>query len=238
MNPTQRREALVLLERDAWLASLPGALRERVLSHATVRSYASGQAIDTRSDSASGLAAVLEGHVSLLRHAKGEAPLLVHVAGPGCWIGEPALSAAAAPLLSAHARDRVRVLLLTGSACARIAAGDPRFATACASLVLERYRFLLRLLDETIHLSPDQRLRRRLVELADACRERGARDGAAVQLDLSQSELAGIIGLSRQRLNAQLRKLEDEGWLELGSRRIHVLHPARLRATTRPGGGR
>jgi CRP-like cAMP-binding protein len=60
-------------------------------------------------------------------------------------------------------------------------------------------------------------------------------DGQAVVLNLSQSELAGLIGSSRQKLNGRLRRLQEEGWIELGPRRIRVLDPGGLRATAAGG---
>ena len=50
-------------------------------------------------------------------------------------------------------------------------------------------------------------------------------------LDHSQAELATLVGLSRQKLNARLRVLQDEGLVTASARCITVLDPATLRAS-------
>jgi DNA-binding GntR family transcriptional regulator len=50
-------------------------------------------------------------------------------------------------------------------------------------------------------------------------------------LDLTQSQLGAMVGLSRPKLNARLRALQREGWVELRPRGIRVLDAPGLRAT-------
>jgi hypothetical protein len=50
-------------------------------------------------------------------------------------------------------------------------------------------------------------------------------------LILTHAEPAAMVGLSRPRLNARLRALQNEGWVELRSRRLRVLDADGLRAT-------
>ena len=97
--------------------------------------------------------------------------------------------------------------------------------------MLARIPILVRYLAASLRLSPDHRLRLRLADLADTKRAQTTTDGPAVLLDRSRSELAEIIGLSRQMLNRRLKRLEEEGWVEFAQRRVRVLDAGGLRAT-------
>jgi CRP/FNR family transcriptional regulator, cyclic AMP receptor protein len=132
---------------------------------------------------------------------------------------------------TAVAMTSVQAFVLPKAAFDRIVDEEPRYYPHFARIVLERFHIVMRFLAESLRLSPDHRLRLRLADLADTKRAQTASDGPAVLLDLSQSELAGLIGLSRQKLNGRLKRLEEEGWVELAPRRIRVLDPGGLRAT-------
>jgi len=77
-----------------------------------------------------------------------------------------------------------------------------------------------------------QRLARRLLAQA------GTADPmmrVEVELRLSQSGLAQMLGASRSKVNAELRRLEQEGLLRLGYRRLYLLDVQRLCALAGPG---
>ncbi len=64
------------------------------------------------------------------------------------------------------------------------------------------------------------RVAARLVELAERFGERTA-DGLRINLPLSQDELAGWTGSSREAVTKALRTLREEGWIQTG--RLHVI---------------
>jgi CRP-like cAMP-binding protein len=235
MNEQQQQSIARLLRQGTWFGGLPKALQDRILSRAVVRSFAKGQIVQLEERESAGLIAVLEGQVSVLRHVSDDEPALIHVGGPGFWFGEVGVLLGEPTLVTAVAQRPLRALILSKGEFDRIIADEPRHYAAFARIALERYGILLRYLAETLRLSPDFRLRLRLADLADIRRSQTSAAGQAVELDLSQSELAGLIGLSRQKLSGRLRRLRDEGWVELGPRRIRVLNPSGLRATAAHG---
>jgi CRP/FNR family cyclic AMP-dependent transcriptional regulator len=235
MNEVQRQAIGTLLRQGAWFGSLPPALQERILAKADVRTFAKGQVIQHEDAHSAGFMVVLEGQVSLLRHVSDDEPVLIHVGGPGFWFGEVGVLLEGSTLVTAIAQSPLRVLVLAKTEFERIVAEEPRYYAEFARLALERLRILMRYLAETIRLSPDYRLRLRLADLAETQRSQTKAEGTSVLLDLSQSELAGIIGLSRQKLSGRLRRLQEEGWVELAPRRIRVLNPSGLRATAADG---
>jgi CRP-like cAMP-binding protein len=239
MDEQRKTEIGAFLRQGAWFGGLPVALQECILSRAILRTFAKGRVVQFEEGPALGLIAILEGQVLILRHvSEGDEPALIHVGGPGFWFGEAAVLMDKGTLVTAVAQSAVKALILPKAEFDRIVDDEPRYYPAFARIAFERYRLLMRFLAETLRLSPDFRLRLRLADLADLADASGTQtilDGKAVTLDMSQSELAGIIGLSRQKLNVRLRQLQEEGWVELGPRRIRVLDPAGLRATAISG---
>jgi len=177
-----------------------------------------------------GLVAVLAGQVAMVRHVGDGEPALIHVATPGFWFGDSGVLAGAA-VVSAIAQTAVRAVLVPAREVERILADEPRYYPCFFENSLVRLKMLLRYFAETARLSPEYRLRLRLADLADLRRGEQAVPGRAVELGISQAELAQIVGLSRQRLNARLKALQKEGWIALGPRRIRVLDPNGLRAS-------
>jgi CRP-like cAMP-binding protein len=54
--------------------------------------------------------------------------------------------------------------------------------------------------------------------------------GKAVEISVSQTEISQMLGYTRQVVNRELRRLADEGVLDLSYMRIRVLQPQRLRS--------
>lgn len=71
------------------------------------------------------------------------------------------------------------------------------------------------------------RVARRLVELADRFGERSD-TGVRITLPLSQEELAGWTGSSREAVAKALQVFRTRGWIETARREITILDPAEL----------
>ena len=231
MEERTRHEVGAFLRQGAWFEGLPAALQDRILRRSAVRKFVKGQMFQVEDSRSAGLIAVLQGRVLMLRHVGEDEPALIHVGGPGFWFGEMGVLLGDRTLVTAVAQTPVRALVLPKPEFDRIVAEEPRHYPAFARIAFERYRLALRFLAEARRLSPDDRLRLRLADLAEIRRLETTVTGPAVDLDLSQSELARIVGLSRQKLNGRLRRIQEEGWVELGPRRIRVLDSDGLRAT-------
>jgi CRP-like cAMP-binding protein len=152
-------------------------------------------------------------------------------------------------------REVVLAIIDAGEVFGEIALldGDPRTADAtalsdCDLLVIDRRDFipflerrsdlcmrLLKLLSQRLRQTDDQieaalferldtRLARALMRLASSA-STPAPDGP-VQLNVSQHELAGMIGATRERVNKQLHAWQRDGLVELGKRLI-VIRDAR-----------
>jgi len=230
MHDRQRQEIGAYLRQGEWFSDLPHALQDLILRRAVLRSFAKGEIVQLEDRPTSGLVVVLEGQVSMMRYVSDGEPALIHVGEPGFWFGELGLLTGDAAV-TAIALTGVKTLVLPKVEFDRIVDEEPCYYPCFAQLLFERTRIIVRFLAESLRLSPDYRQRLRLADLADTKRAQTTSDGRAVLLELTQSDLAGLVGLSRQKLNGRLKRLRDEGWVELAPRRIRVLDPNGLRAT-------
>lgn len=91
-------------------------------------------------------------------------------------------------------------------------------------LLSRLYRGMDGLLGRMVHLMSGSARSRLLYELIIECRRFGQRqkDGSC-RLDLSETELAGRSGLSRETISREIRKVKDEGLLAVDHLGIHIL---------------
>ena len=75
------------------------------------------------------------------------------------------------------------------------------------------------------------RVARRLLELVDRYGESEGADVMRISLSLTQDELAGWTGASREAVSKALREFRDRGWITTGRRSIIVLDVEALRAS-------
>ena len=213
--------------RRGLVRGLTPALQDTILARAIVRSFNKGQVVSLEETAAKGLFAVLEGHVRLVRDLGAGEEALLHVAEPGFWFGEFAVMTGRPTVVTALAHSPVRALVLSKTHFDQIVADEPRYYAEFARLAFERYEALLHVLSEAHGLSPESRLRRRLAAMARQ-RQQDQPSGDAPIIDVSQADLARMVGISRQTLNVLLGKLHELGLVDAGFRRIRVLDSARL----------
>jgi CRP-like cAMP-binding protein len=221
MNLTARD--IGLLRAGPWFAGLAQPLQDLILASAEMRSYRKGEVIIRGGEPGRGMGAVLEGQVHLTRSIGNGADALVDVGHPGTWFGVyGALSGGRASIGGLVAASPVRAAFLPREAFENIVADEPRHFRAFASVLMQRYAQMFRYLGEAKGLVPEERLRSRLLELA---RTRSATVTGihAVEIAISQAELAKLVGMSRQSVSSLLTRLERRGLIEIGFRSIRVL---------------
>jgi CRP-like cAMP-binding protein len=223
----KKSEIQRFLSAGEWFGGLSAPLQELILSRSIVRKYAKGQVISVEESPPDFLFAVLEGTVYMVRDVGGGEESLIHVGEPGFWHGAVYLLTGSNTVATVLAHTPVRALILSKAQFDRILAEDPRHYAAFAKLALDRYRVLVTMLAEIRELAPEARLRGRLAALAKL-RTQDRRHTGAVSLAVSQADLARMVGVSRQTLNALLGRLSKAGLIEVGFRRIRVLDAARL----------
>lgn len=211
-----------LLGRGPWFGGLPATLRATLLDQCVPKRFRRGEWLIREGDAPRGLFAVLNGRVRVLRRSGTDREVLVHVAGPGLWIGEYTTLSGLPAISSTVADTEVDALLLTPSAFERIVAAEPRHYRDFAALVFLRYRQLYAAFADVLALPSEEWLLAKLTAIVDMQRTDDGISEAAV-IDASQDDLATMIGVTRPTLRTLLRRLEARGLVEVRFRKIRLL---------------
>ena len=158
--------------------------------------------------------------VSNLRPDGGED--VVAIVGPGELLGELAAIDGEPHSCSATAVEAVEVISIPAEAFNAFAAERPDVALGLLRAVTRRLRDADRKRVEFGTHDTLGRVARRLVELADRYGEND-RDGVRITLPLSQEELAGWTGSSREAVVKALRTMRARGWIRTARREIRIL---------------
>jgi CRP-like cAMP-binding protein len=233
MNAIERLKYGALLRGGLWFGGLPRELQDGILERSMVRWYARGSTIALQDTFPEALFAVLEGQVAIERWATPDQQVLVDVATPGTWFGELAilLHTKGSPVrtgVQSIARTDARVLVLRLSAFEEIVEQSPDSYRFFARLALERYDLCLRAETEFRALTADELVAAKLADLANL-RQQDRPCGPSIVLELTQTDVAALTGLSRQTVNAELHRLAERGLVELAFRRIKIADIERLR---------
>lgn len=219
-----------LLCKGRWYRDLPSELQQRIVAASRTREFAKGEVIALEGASASGMSVVLSGEVKLSRQARPGDESLVFICEPGFWIGGYAVLTGEKTLVSAVAKTSARLLHLPKREFDRIVEEQPRYYRHFAALGLKHAATLLTALIHASSLEPEARLRGQLALLSLLKRTDDEID-TPVDLPYSQSELASIVGVSRQTINQLMHTLAEKGLIQTGFKRVRVLAPHELLAS-------
>lgn len=206
------------------LARLPDDDLEALASRGRRRRFASGAVIFHEGDSGDGLYVLVEGRVrlSVLSGAGGEAVLAL--LGPGECLGEMALFDGKPRSTTATATEATMTFMVSRGDFVAWVSERPAAALALLETLSLRLRRANENMTDLVFLDLAQRLAKELVRLAAA---EGAQRGARIQV--TQAELASMLGVSRESVNKQLNQFAREGWIRLSRGAVTVLDAGALR---------
>jgi CRP/FNR family transcriptional regulator, cyclic AMP receptor protein len=144
------------------------------------------------------------------------------VRGAGDIVGERAAIDGRPRSATVRALGEVRALVVSAASFATLCQRHPRISWAVLIVVIGRQRDTDR---QRVQISGTATQRVAAV-LIDMALERGIADQGAIAL--SQEDLAGIAGTSRESLVRVLRTLRDEGIISTGRRKIEIHRVSRL----------
>lgn len=225
MTPKQIAE--LLAETDLFGVLEPATLEE-VAARALVRVVEKGQTIFVQDEPGDRMFVIAEGAVKLVvRSTQGEVVELVRHWRPATF-GEVALLDGGTRSATAEAVERATLVVVTRDELIHLLRSDPQVVDR----VLEALGGLIRRADqqatELVFLDLPGRLARRLLELAETPGD-GPKGPRPRTRRVTQTELANMVGGSRQSVNIALRSLERRGFIRLVGWSIELLDPAELR---------
>jgi CRP-like cAMP-binding protein len=182
--------------------------------------YAPSQVIFTRGDAGREIYLVVSGRVRLsVLTAEGRELSFAH-AEPGSIFGEIAMLDGGTRSADATAVGKVTALTLSKPAFKRLMETEPHVAEAAVRFLCSRVREADQQL-EAIALYPiEGRLARFFLAAARAKSPDEEETHVTIDLPISQSELALLIGASRPKVNTALSLLESSGALQRDGTRV------------------
>lgn len=213
-----------------FLARLGPADRSVVLGAGHPRYYRPGETIFVAGDRGGFVVLITEGRVKVTAPSPTGSEIVLSLRGPGDLIGElAAIDDETTPrVATVVALDAVVSRVVPAEEFRSILAGHAAIAIELLRMVAGRLRSSDRRLVEFGSYDTTRRVARLLARMADA---EGRQSGTGLVLPggLSQDDLAGLVGASRESVARALAALRSLGFVSTGRRQVVVLDLARLR---------
>jgi CRP/FNR family transcriptional regulator, cyclic AMP receptor protein len=175
---------------------------------------------------------VLDGKIKLTRAAADGRENLLSVLGPGEMFGELSLFDPRPRTSSASAVTDATVAALAHDALRAWLPGRPDVSMHMLQSMARRLRRANDVVADLVFTDVPGRVAKNLLDLADRFGEQ-ERDGLHVHHDLTQEELAQLVGASRETVNKALADFAARGWLQISARSVLILDTERLRRRAR-----
>jgi CRP-like cAMP-binding protein len=211
---------------DAFTARLAPPDRDALFALGSERTYERNSRVFHEGDHSNFVVLIIDGRIKIVTTSAQGAESLLSVRGPGSLVGELAALDDAPRLASAIVLEPATTLVVTADQFRDFLAQRPGAALELARTLIDRLRESDRRRAEFGSYDVTRRLAALLVELSSGEPARRGRAGIA----LSQHELAGMIGASRESVARALTTLRGRGFVETGRRVITIVNVEGLRA--------
>ncbi|WP_433333926.1 Crp/Fnr family transcriptional regulator [Spirillospora sp. CA-294931] len=218
---------MTALEPGSFLAELLPVERADLENRGRMREFERGAVLFHEGELSTWVAVLLSGRVKAFSHREHGGEALLAVRGPGSLLGEVAAIDGLPRSASVAALEPARALALTEEEFTSFLRAHGRVSILIMKTLCQRWRDADRKRIEFGMFDATERVAQRLVELAERfgvpypVRPDGA-ESVRITLSLSQEELAGWVGASREAVSKALGTLRRHGWIETGRRRVIV----------------
>ncbi len=170
---------------------------------------------------------VLEGKVKITRTAPDGRENLLAILGPGDLLGELSLFDSIHRTATATALTQLKLSQLDDVDFYAYISDRPAVATELLRVLARRLRDTNAAMADLVFTDVPGRVAKALLSLADRFGEETT-DGVRVSHDLTQEELAQLVGASRETVNKALSDFATRGWLRLEGKSVLLLDRPRL----------
>lgn len=210
---------------------LPPAVQQALLAIARRKPLGRGDALFLKGSMPDALFGVVEGELRVSTVGPDGREALIAMLEPGHWFGEVSLLIGRERVYAVAAVKPTEVAVVDAADFHALVAARPDVLMALTRLICFRLRQALAWIDDAMLMPLSARLARRLCSL-----HAGPADASqAVHLNVSQEDLAAMLGVSRQSVNRVLKQWENEALLRIGYRSVDVLLWDSLLAHTQIG---
>ncbi len=183
-----------------------------LVQQSTIRSLRARETIFRCGDPGRTVIVVLDGYVKLSSFTPGGREVVLEIVQPGGCFGELAVLNNWPRNADASTISRCKLLAIDGRQFIQVMERSPAGLQVMVQLISQRLRTVNERVIDAIELPASARLVKVLLHLAELqCPT--VRNGTRIQLRLSQAELGGMTGLTRESINKHLAMLRDAGWI-------------------------
>lgn len=191
-----------------------------------------GETLFNEGDPGDRLYILLSGKVKLGHASPDGRENLLAVLGPGEIVGELTLFDPGPRSTTATAVAPTEMLTLDHSQLMAYVESHPQLAKDMLRALAQRLRRTNTALADLVFSDVPGRVAKALLDLADRFGSK-TEDGVHVPHDLTQEELAQLVGASRETVNKSLAEFVSRGWIRLEGRAVTLLDVDRLRRRAR-----
>ena len=200
-------------------AALTGAM--------TTRDVERGHVVFSEGDAGDRLFVVLDGKVKISRTASDGRENLLTVLGPGEMFGELSLFDPGPRTATATAVTHSRLASLDHDDLRPVLLEQPNVSVHLLRALAQRLRRTNEAMADLVFSDVPGRVANALLGLSEKFGVEDG-DGIRVQHDLTQEELAQLVGASRETVNKALSDFAGRGWIRLEGRTVLIIDASRL----------
>ncbi len=215
-----------LLKRVSLFKDLSGEVLAGLAPHLRRRAFRKGTMIFHKDQVGDALYIVESGRVRIFLPAEGGEELSVDLLGPGDVFGEMALLDGRPRSASVDTLEDTVTYTLSRDEFQRHLVTAPQLASGLIELLSTRLRHLMQYTETLAFLDVHARIARTLLDLAERYGVKA--NGIEIDFELTQAELARMVGATRERVNRALASFRTQGLVELRGKKIVILDAKRL----------
>jgi CRP/FNR family cyclic AMP-dependent transcriptional regulator len=216
-----------LLDTTELFANLPAPVIDQLTARTETRTLERGDLLFAQGDASTELFVVVEGKIAIAYKSTDGRESLVAVMEPGGLFGELGLFDDGPRSADARALTPATVVALGFEHVRAVLREQPDLLWIVVRLLALRLRATDEALADAVFLDVPARTAKRLLELAG--------DDDDVELPMTQEDLAGLVGASRERVNKALALFVKLGWVEATGRgRYRILEREELTLRANP----
>lgn len=194
------------------------------------RTYKSSDIIFREGDPGQSLYLIKSGQVRIFVNGlDGHQTSVILFGRPGEIFGELAIIDGLPRSATAVALDNTTLYTMNRATFRQHMMHHPQLALNFMRELSMRVRYNTKQMDSFASLGISQRLARKLMELA---KKYGIAEatGVRINITLTQSDLASLIGATRESINKSLKTFRNQQWIDYQQGQIIILDPAALKA--------
>jgi CRP/FNR family transcriptional regulator, cyclic AMP receptor protein len=191
------------------------------------RSFRRGEVIFHKGDPGSSMYLIVEGQVRIVLPSDAGEEALLGVLDTGDFFGDLSLIDGQPRSATIIASEPTETVVLHRDDFLKVVHSNPSVAIDMLKVLARRLRETDEFVEDAVFLDVPGRLAKKLLELSETYGDVRP-DGTVIGLRLTQSELATMVGATRESVNKHLRSYRSRGIIDVNRQRIVIRRPEEL----------